>query len=49
MEENKEKELNVNEEILHYKKLNNRNNTIIIGLLVVLLIVCIITIYVRFF
>ncbi len=39
----------LNEEIIEYKKINNRNNAIILALLAILLFVCVIMIYVRFF
>ncbi len=39
----------INEEIIQYKKINNRNNAIIIVLLAILLFVCVMMIYVRFF
>ena len=40
---------NINEEIREYRKINNRNNGIIIGLLTILLCVCIVMVYVKFF
>lgn len=43
-----ENNVNVNEEILKLKRVNNRNNGIIIGLLVILLFVCIIAVYIKF-
>ncbi len=39
----------INEEIIQYKKINNRNNVIIIALLAILLFVCVMMVYVRFF
>ncbi len=39
----------INEEIIQYKKINNRNNAIIIVLLAILLFVCVMMVYVRFF
>lgn len=42
-------EKDLNEKILRYKKVNNRNNGIIIVLLAILLFVCIMMVYVRFF
>lgn len=40
---------NLNEELIELKKVNNRNNGIIIVLLAILLFVCIMAIYVKFF
>lgn len=39
----------LNEEIIEYKKINNRNNVIILALIAILLFVCVIMVYVRFF
>lgn len=38
-----------NKELLQYKKINNRNNAIIIILLAILLFVCVMMVCVRFF
>ena len=40
---------NLNEELIELKKVNNRNNGIIIVLLAILLFVCIMAVYVKFF
>lgn len=40
---------NLNEELIELKRVNNRNNGIIIALLAVLLFVCIMAVYVKFF
>ncbi len=45
---NNENEKNVNQELIKFKKINNRNSGIIIVLLGMLLFVCIICVYVRF-
>lgn len=42
-------EKNVNQEIIKYKKYNNRNNVILIVELAILLFVCAIAVYVRCF
>lgn len=40
---------NLNDELIELKRINNRNNGIIIVLLAVLLFVCMMAVYVKFF
>ncbi len=47
-EKDNDNKKNLNNQLLKYKKINNRNSGIIIVLLGMLLFVCVICVYVRF-
>ena len=49
MNNNSNNNIDLNQELLKYKRINNRNSGMIIILLCILLFVCIVTVYVRFF
>ena len=46
--EKKNKEIEMNNELIRFKKINNRNSAIIIVLLAILLFVCVMAVWVRF-